>query len=77
METKYDAPIDTALEYGVDLRFMLISNLAPHLGLANGTQGIIRDNISEVGIKPPHPPKALVIEIDSWKGESFHQVHKK
>ena len=37
VETKYDAPINTALEYGVDLRVMLTSNLAPHLGLANGT----------------------------------------
>ena len=66
VETKYEAPIDTALEYGVDLRVMLTSNLAPHLGLANGTQGIIRDIIPEVGVKPPNPPKALVIEINSW-----------
>ena len=37
VETKYNAPVDTKLEYGVDLRVMLTSNLAPHLGLANGT----------------------------------------
>ena len=37
IETKFDAPIDKAIEYGLDLRVMLTSNLAPHLGLANGT----------------------------------------
>ena len=29
VETKYDAPIDKAIEYGLDLRVMLTSNLAP------------------------------------------------
>ena len=36
IETKYDCCVDTALEYGIDLRVMLTTNLCPAKGLANG-----------------------------------------
>ena len=76
VETNFDAPIDKQLEYAVGLRVMLNSNLAPDMGLANGSQGIIRDIIPEVGVNPPNPPKALVIEFENWTGDSFHGVKK-
>ena len=50
---------------------MLTTNLAPHLGLANGSWGIIRDIIPEAGVNPPNPPRTLVIEFDNRKGDSF------
>ena len=37
IETKYECCVDSALEYGVDLRVMLTTNLCPAKGLANGT----------------------------------------
>ena len=37
IETKYDCCIDKLLEYGIGMKVMLTTNLAPHLGLANGS----------------------------------------
>ena len=36
-ETNYECCVDAALEYGVDLRVMLTTNLCPTKGLVNGT----------------------------------------
>ena len=51
---------------------MVTQNLCPEKGLANGTQGIIRDIIPESNMNPPHAPRAIVIEIPDWQGDSFH-----
>lgn len=71
-ETKYDVCVDKALEYGVDLRVMLTTNLCPTKGLANGVQGVIKDIIPEPTLGPPNCPRAIIIQIPDWKGESFH-----
>ena len=51
---------------------MLTTNICPTLGLANGTQGLIKDIIPEPGLEPPNGPRVIVIEVPSWQGESFH-----
>ena len=60
-ETKYDCCVDTALEYGIDLRVMLTTNLCPAKGLANGTQCTIKDIIPEPGLEPPNCPRAIIM----------------